>query len=378
VSRPINILYLIDQFHATGGTERHLAHLVRDLPRRGFRCLIVTFDLVPNRWVEQITAAGTPVVHVPVTREYTPAALARAVQLSRLIREHDIDIVQTFHQKSDTFGALVARLSGVKHLVSSKRDTGEFKRPQHVFMNRRLGGLFEKVITVADSISDIVVAREHIARSRIVRIYNGVDERAFVPPTPGERAQARARLGFGPEEFVVGTVARFRPEKSHDVFFAGALAAAAEIPGLRIVAAGDGAHREEFARRYAQQAEQGQIRFLGDVQDVASCLHALDVGCLLSAGSEGFSNSVLEKMAVGLPMIVTDVGGNPEAVVHGSNGLVIPSRDAQAFRAALVRLHADPEDTRRMGRVSRRLIEEKFTLERMYEQHEALYRSLVS
>ena len=88
--------------------RRHLTHLVRHLPREQFRCLIVAFDLVPNRWVDRIVDSGTPVIHVPVMREYAPAALLRALELSRIIRSNQIDLVQTFHQKSDTYGASVA------------------------------------------------------------------------------------------------------------------------------------------------------------------------------------------------------------------------------------------------------------------------------
>jgi glycosyltransferase involved in cell wall biosynthesis len=370
-------MYLIDHFHGTGGTERHLTHLVRHLPREQFRCLIVAFDLVPNRWVDRIVDSGTPVIHVPVMREYAPAALLRALELSRIIRSNQIDLVQTFHQKSDTYGALVAKLAGIDHIVSSKRDTGELKKPLHLFVNRRLRGLFERVIVVADCIGDIVVEREHIPRRRIVRIYNGVDVDAFAPPTPQLRAQARARLGFNQEDFVVGMVARIRPEKGYDVFFAGALAAAAEIPSLKIVTVGDGTQRQEFANRYARECQEGRIQIFGDVDDILTYLHAMDVGCLIPGKNEGFSNSVLEKMAVGLPMIVSDVGGNSEAVVHGKNGLVIAPRDVDAFRNALLTVHADRIERLRMGRASRQLVEEKFTLQRMCQEHEALYRSLM-
>ncbi len=101
------------------------------------------------------------------------------------------------------------------------------------------------------------------------------------------------------------------------------------------------------------------------------------VGCLLPASNEGFSNSVLEKMAVGLPLIVTDVGGNAEAVLDGQNGLVIPPRDINAFRDALTTILCDPANLLKMGQRSRQLVEEKFTLDRMCAAHEDLYRALV-
>jgi glycosyltransferase involved in cell wall biosynthesis len=377
VSRRINILYIMDHFHGTGGTERHVAYLADRLPRAHFQCRIAVLDLAPNRWVDQIRNGGVPVDHVPVTREYSPNALLPALQLSRVIRANSIDLVQTFHQKSDTFGAVVARLSGVQHIVSSKRDTGELKKPRHFFLNRRLRGLFEKVIVVADSVGEVVIAKERIPRSKIVRIYNGVDADIFAPPTHSERGFARERLGFAANELVVGMVARFRAEKSHDVFFAGALAAASEIPSLKIVAIGGGPLLDVFRARYARELHERQILMLDDVSDVTSYLHAMDIGCLLPASNEGFSNSVLEKMAVGLPLIVTDVGGNAEAVLNGQNGLVIPPRDTNAFCHALTMMLSNPVNLLKMGQRSRQLVEEKFTLQTMCAAHEELYRALV-
>ena len=139
------------------------------------------FDLGQNDLIDAVRAHGVSVVHLPVAREYTPNALCKAIQLSKLIRTNKIDIVQTFHQKSDTYAAVIARLSGVKHIISSKRDIGDLKRPRHFFLNRLLRPLFERIIVVADAVADAVVAKERVARSKITRIYNGVDEQRFAP-----------------------------------------------------------------------------------------------------------------------------------------------------------------------------------------------------
>src|SRR5438445_37001 len=112
--RKINILFAIDYFRRTGGTEKHLAQLVKILSRDTFKCSVVVFDLGPNALIDGMRAAGVPVRHVPVRRIYTPNALRRATELARIIQHDEIDLVQTFHQTSDTFGAIVARLSGVK------------------------------------------------------------------------------------------------------------------------------------------------------------------------------------------------------------------------------------------------------------------------
>jgi len=372
----IEILFIIDYFHRTGGTEKHLAQLIAGLPADAFRCSVVAFDLGANPLLDALRARGVPIISVPVGREYVLNAVLQAWRLSRLIRRNRYDIVQTFHQKADTYGALIARLSGVKHLISSKRDTGQLRKPWHFFLNRRLKSLFDAFIVVAEAVRVAVIANDRLPPSRITTIYNGVDIARFTVPSAQQRRDARTHLGFAAEDFVVGMVAGFRPEKNHDVFFAGLLQAAPSIPSLKVVAVGAGPLLGRFRERTAQTELGARTVFAGDVPEVLPCLWAMDVGCLTSGSNEGFSNAILEQMAVGLPMIVTDVGGNAEAVIDGENGRVIPPLDAAALSRALIDLHRNPARAAAMGRASRTRIEERFSLERMCAEHIRLYRSL--
>ena len=376
MSDRIKILFLIDYFHHTGGTEKHLVQLIAGLPADRFRCSVVVFDLGANPLLDDLRARGVPVVYLPVGREYVPNAAVQAWRLSRLIRRNRYDIVQTFHQKADTYGALIAWLSGAGHLVSSKRDTGELRKPLHVFLNRRLKSLFDGFIMVADGVRVAVMANDRLPASRITTIYNGVDLARFAIPAAGQRTEARKRFGFGAEDFVVGMVAAFRSEKNHDVFFEGLSLAAASIPSLKVLAVGGGPRLAEFRERVAGTALGVRTVFTGDVSDVLPCLWSMDVGCLTPGSNEGFSNAVVEQMAVGLPMIVTDVGGNAEAVADSENGYVVRPMDAAALARAVVDMHADPVRATAMGRASRRRAVERFSLERMCAEHAKLYLSL--
>jgi glycosyltransferase involved in cell wall biosynthesis len=375
-SRRIEILYLIDYFHRTGGTENHLARLIAGLPADAFGCSVVAFDMGSNSLLDGLRAQGVPIVHLPVGREYVPHAAIQAWRLAKLIRRNRYDIVQTFHQKADTYGALIAWLSGAKHLISSKRDTGQLRKPLHLFLNRRLKSLFDAFIVVAEAVRVAVIANDHLPASRITTIYNGVDISRFTMPTSEQRRDARARLGFAANDFVVGMVASFRPEKNHDVFFTGLLHATPRIPSLKVLAVGAGPLLTQFRERIARGELGARTLFARDVADVLPYLWSMDVGCLTPGSNEGFSNAVLEQMAVGLPMIVTDVGGNAEAVVDGENGRVIPRLDPGALAQALVDLHGVPALVGAMGRASRKRVEEKFSLDRMCAQHAQLYFSL--
>jgi glycosyltransferase involved in cell wall biosynthesis len=375
---PRRILFIIDWFHRTGGTEKHLAQLVAGLRAWAFEPTVVVFDRGENPMLERIVAGGVPVIHLPVGREYVPNALLQAWRLLRLIRLQRYAIVQTYHQKSDTYGALIARVAGVKHLVSSKRDTGQLRKPLHTFLNRRLSGLFEAIIMAAEGVRTAVSARDRLdAHRRIVTIYNGVDTHEFRPPQSEERAAARARLGFGATDFVVGMIAGLRPEKNHDVLLAALRLLAPEISDLRVLLVGGG----PLLERYREQVRAGPLAavsvFTGDVPAVREYAWAMDVGCLTPGSNEGFSNAVIEQMATGLPMIVTDVGGNSEAVVEGESGYVIPPGASLALAQALRRLHGDLDLRRAMGRAARARVEQLFSLEQMCARHAQLYCSLL-
>ena len=372
----IKILFIIDYFHRTGGTEKHLAQLIAGLPADAFRCSIVAFDLGDNPLLDDLRARGISIIRVPVGREYVPNAVVQAWRLFKLIRRNRYEIVQTFHQKADTYGALIARLSGVTHLISSKRDTGQLRKPWHFFLNRRLKALFDLFIVVSEAVRVAVMANDHLPASRITTIYNGVDIARFIVPSAQQRGDARTRLGFAADDFVVGMVAGFRPEKNHDVFFAGLLQAAPSIPSLKVLAVGAGPLLAEFRERVAQTELGARTVFAGDVSDVVPCLWAMDAGCLTPGSNEGFSNAIVEQMAIGLPIIVTDVGGNAEAVIDGENGRVIPPQDATALSRALIDLHGNPACAAAMGRASRRRVEERFSLEQMCAAHAKVYRSL--
>jgi glycosyltransferase involved in cell wall biosynthesis len=376
VSDRIKILFVIDYFHRTGGTEKHLAQLIAGLPADEFRCSVVVFDLGANPLLDGLRARGVSIISMPVGREYVLNAVAQAWRLIKLIRKNKFDIVQTFHQKADTYGAVIARLSGVKHLISSKRDTGQLRKPWHFFLNRRLKSLFDAFIVVAEAVRVAVIANDHLSASRITTIYNGVDIARFIVPSAQQRRDARTDLGFAADDFVVGMVAGFRPEKNYDVFFAGLLQAAPSLPKLKVLAVGAGPLLSQFRECIAQTELGARTVFAGDVSDVVRCLWAMDVGCLTPGRNEGFSNAVVEQMAVGLPIIVTDVGGNAEAVTDRENGLVIPPLDATAFSRALIDLYGNPARAAAMGRASRTRVEERFSLERMCAEHVRLYRSL--
>lgn len=337
----------------------------------------MTFDTRELSLIKHIEESGTPVIHIPVGRYYTWDAIEKGFLLSKFIKANKIDLVQTYHFKSDTYGALIARLSGVKKLISSKRDTGDLKPPFHFFLNRLVNPLVKGFIVVADAVGRVVSEKEKISSAKLTTIYNGVDLKKFQPPGKEASILCKKKLGFEGSDFIIGTVAWFRPEKNYSVFFNAVETLGRIIPNIKVIAVGDGPLLNTFKELSEIKGFSKFTLFPGGVDDVIPYLNAMDVACLVPSGNEGFSNSILEKMATGLPLVVTDIGGNSEAVVNGYNGIVIPPNDSRALAEAITELYLHPEKRKAMGANSRKRVEEVFSIEKMVQQHEEFYEKIM-
>jgi glycosyltransferase involved in cell wall biosynthesis len=209
--------------------------------------------------------------------------------------------------------------------------------------------------------------------AKVTTIQNGVDLDRF---SRASRSEARAALGVPDDTLVVGTVGRLDPVKDQSGLiraFAGALPF---HPGALLMIAGDGPCRAELAGVVRSLGLEQRVRLLGERKDVPNVLAGLDVFVLPSI-AEGMSNTVLEAMASGLPVIATQVGGNPEMVEDGVSGLLVPARDPGALTAALRSYLSDPHLRSLHGKASRERVFRDFSLARMNGAYDHLYRHLL-
>jgi glycosyltransferase involved in cell wall biosynthesis len=219
------------------------------------------------------------------------------------------------------------------------------------------------------------LAREGVPQEKLHLIYNGIESSA--PAL--DRGEARAALGLDADVLIGIVVANLIPYKGHrDLIEALAIAAPKLPPSWQILCVGgDNDLRPELEDLATATGLARNIRFLGQRLDVGSLLPAADFGVLPSRENEGFSNAILESMQAGLAMIVTDVGGNAEAVVDGTTGLVVPPANPKALSAALLRLARDPTLRRRLGDAGRHRVATVFTLDECVANYCALYRELL-
>jgi glycosyltransferase involved in cell wall biosynthesis len=206
-------------------------------------------------------------------------------------------------------------------------------------------------------------------RPAIRIIANGVE----VPAVARPAGDVREALGIDASEFLALLVATLRPEKRAELFVDAVQSAHASDPRVRGVLAGGGS---ELERVRACAGSDGVVQVIGARTDVPDLMGAADAVCLAS-DAEGVPMAILEAMALGRPVVATDVGGVSEAVESGETGLLVPTNDEAALAAALLRLVADPGLRRRLGEKGRQRYRECFGIDRMVEEYAQVFEAVL-
>ena len=380
---PSSILYVIPDLDI-GGTEHHLARILPGLTAAGLRPSVYTITH-KGALASCLEAQGIQVIAPPF------AALARrlpgpfrrlailpisALFLLSLLICMRPGAVHFFLPAAYLLGGLLSLAAPVGARVMSRRSLNDYQR-RHPLLARVERWLHPRMTAVLGN-SHAVLAQlreERVREQRLGLIPNGIDSRSF--QTLELRHALRADLDLPDTALVVAKVANLIAYKGHaDLLHALAGIKQALPAGWVVLLVGSGREEASLHRLGEALTLEPHIRYLGRRDDVPRILGAADIG-VLSSHEEGFSNSVLEGMAAGLPMVVTDVGGNAEAVVDGETGLVVSARDREALGAAILTLAQDERKRRQMGEAGRRRVEARFSLNACVARYTALYRGLI-
>jgi len=375
---PTAVAYVIPRM-SIGGAQTHLLHVLRLLDRRRFTpvlCCLATDRDDRADLLDRVRELGVPVLdaRLPDTANsmVRPGSLLQLVGIAREFRRRRVRIVHSYLFHANWFGTLAARLAGIPIAIISKRSIDVYPRARDRWACRAVNRMADRVTAVAGAVRDHVHATEGCPLEKIVVIPNGIDIDRF--PLAGASDHRPAPEAAGT---VMGTISRLVWKRGHEELLQAATIVRRAEPSVRLVIVGDGPLRpalEEHARRLGLD---GEVRFLGAVHDAARLLPGFDV-FVLSSVLEGMSNALLEAMAAGRPVVATRVGGNPELVIDGETGLLVPPRDPEALAEALLRLVRDPGLARRLGEGARRRVESQFTLAAMVGRLEGLYGDLLA
>jgi glycosyltransferase involved in cell wall biosynthesis len=354
----MNVLHT-DFHRGWGGQAARVLMVCRELQRMGHR---MTIAAPPGELTRRARAAGVPVddgfSFRPPAELWRFAADAR--RLARLLRETDADILHV-HGSQDTWvGAAVRAVAGRPPvLVATRHNT---KPVRFNAANRYLyGRAVDHLILVSDSVRGSFLRFLEaglLTEDRITVVHSAYRVEIFhdgADPEP-----VRAELGLAGRGPVLGVLARLVPDKGHVHLFEALPKIRERHPGAVLLVAGRGPHeaalREEAARRGIGDA----VVFLGFRDDAAAITALLDVAVLPSVGCDASSASIKEAMALGRPVVATDVGGAREILEDGVTGIVVPPADAGALASAILGLLADRDRARAMGERAREAVRARF------------------
>lgn len=355
-----------------GGTENHLLQVLPRLAARGYEVRLFLLQrsgaLVPKMEEAGVAVSG------PATTLARPLQLLWAfLHLFPLMLRWRPAFVHCFLAEPYIVGGMAAILTRRPFRLMSRRSLSDYQRryPGLAWLEMQLHSRMQAVLGNSQAVLQ-QLRREGIPEQRLHLIYNGV----ALPHLPS-RAQARQRLELAHTDWVLLKVANLIPYKGHaDLIAAMALAKDSLRQRTVILCAGlDDGTGEVLRTRAEELGVAAHFRWLGSRSDIPTLLAAADVG-LLCSHQEGFSNSILEGMAAGLPMIVTDAGGNREAVVDGQCGIVVQPRNPAALGQAIIRLAEDKDASERFGQAASQRARDWFSVEATVDRYAALYESL--
>ena len=293
------------------------------------------------------------------------------------IRTRRIQVIHA-HQYTPFFYAALAKarnLGGFRLILTEHgRHYPDVPSPTRRVINRLvLSSLADAVNACCRFSARALCRNDGFSGRRIEVIENGIDSTIY--ESAADRSALRSRLGLSVDRRYVACVARFHPVKDHSTLLRAFELVASARPDTDLLLAGDGPDRDVLVQLINSLGIESRVRFLGVRSDVPDLLRASDAFALTSV-SEAASLTLMEAMAAGLPVVVSNVGGNPELVRDGVDGLLFPRRDSAACAAALLRVLDDPNLSRRLGESARKRALNEFSLNRTVERYHGLYRQL--
>jgi glycosyltransferase involved in cell wall biosynthesis len=345
-----------------GGQEIRIVAEARWLLDHGWPALIA--GQPGSHLLRESGRLGVPTVAIRMRRPLDVRAL---LTLRRLIAERDVALVHTHSSIDSWLGGLAGR-SRRRPVVRSRHVTIAIPRRRALVYR-----LADRIISSGEAAAQVVAAAG-VPPARIVPIPPGVDTNRFHPAVTG--AGVRDELGLG-EAPVVGLVANIRGSKGHDVFLDAARAVLAREPAARFLIVGDGIGFDDVRRRVAALGLEGAVRMIGFRRDVPEVMAALDVLVLPSTRSEAASQVIPQALAVGTPVIATDVGGSRELVRDGDTGRLVRAGDPTVLAAAILDCLTDRGGARAMARRGQALVRERHSLDAAMTRTMAVYRELL-
>lgn len=371
----VHIIYALK----SGGLENGLVNIINRTPKQRYRHAIICLTEA-DEFANRITTPGVDIIQLHKKPGNDWGLYWRVWQALRKLKPA---IVHTRNFNSLEMQFLVFWLWGVKRVHGEHgRDLNDLDgtNKKYNLFRKIMRSFVQHYIAVSKDLETWLQNVVHVPQNRITQIYNGVDLDKF------ERKQDTASQLFpkdfaNQESIVVGTVGRLAGVKNQLSLVRAFALCRENNPDLKdklkLVIVGDGPMKGQLQQEIESLSLQESVWLAGERNDIPNLMSQMDIFTLPSLG-EGISNTILEAMATGLPVIATRVGGSPELVEEGKNGLLVPVDNDQALAAAITTLANDKNTLEKMGAISHQKINESFNWPKTVEQYLSIYDKLLT
>jgi glycosyltransferase involved in cell wall biosynthesis len=369
----IQILWLVDHLGFGGSMHGAGKYYLSTIPLIDKSRFDVTLGVLrePDGLTRVFSENSIQVTHLS-RNKFDPMTLMDVVRLGRSLEAH---LLHVHGYGSSNFGRLGARILGIPAVVHAHDDDRRYPIYQKI-ADYLLRGFTHRAIAVSQSVKDACVRKRNIPASKVAVLHNGIELQRFACVEPDRIRSERARLHIPPHGKVVGTVGRMREEKGLRYLIQSAPKVLEAFPEANFLIAGDGPLLAELQHLATELKVDRKVIFAGFCRDIPALLSLIDVFTIPSL-TEGSPSALLEAMAMGKPIVATQVGGMREILCDGLTGLFVASQDSKSLADKIIYLLSNEEAARNLG--CRALAEsKKYDISLHASKLEEIYRELLA
>jgi glycosyltransferase involved in cell wall biosynthesis len=338
-----------------GGQERVIVDLAKAFHREGHKSLVCTTAFA-GELVSELELSNIPFCCFELKKSYSPF---NVISVVHYLKKDKVNVVIT-HGNYRFIPRIASIISKIPVIIHVEHNVSNYKKFYHIFINKILSMFTDKIVCISEVAKQSLLKMENPKIDKVVVIPNGLDIGRFSAITNKQKVQDGVKR--------VGIVGRFYEQKGHIYFVQAAAKIIQSFKNVVFIFIGDGPLRPMIEQKVREYGIEKYCYFLGIRSDVGELLQTFDV-FVLSSLWEGMPISLLEAQYFGVASVVTAVGGNPEVIKDGYNGLLVPPKDSDALASAILRVINNDEFRYVLGQHAREVFYQNFTIEKMADKY---------
>jgi len=363
--RKINVIHIVEEL-TIGGLEKILTTIVLNLDKKKYNISVWCLR-EGGFFADKLVKEGIDVKILHISTSRNPLSIYK---LYRFLKSHKFDIIHTHAYSAGTIGRMSAFLAGVPVIISHNHSVYDYYGKFYNLVEWFLSLITDRVICISEVVNGFANKTQRINSKKLITIHNGIDDVCDL--TEKSSSDLKKELGIPINHPVICTISHMEEHKGLKYLLEAASLLLQSKNDVSFLLVGEGVLKKELKILCADLKIEKNVIFAGEQSDISEILSLSDIFVLPSL-REGLPLTILEAMACGKPVIATNVGGIPEIVKDGENGILVYPKDPETLYMAMNELLGDREKREKMGRIGKRVCDESFRTKTMVEKVEDLY-----